>query len=139
MDVVLQNFRRSFEPFTHFFHSLSLNLPMTMEELYGWADRYSTLEDNIRPATQTVMITRNRLRATSQWGRSRLSPRKVRAKTERDPVISHIKRGRLCSSPPRTSHTRGSTPHSRLTGFQVACTDLDGSLSEKPICAVQLS
>ena len=47
MDVVLQNFRRSFEPTTPFFHSLSLDSPTTMEELYKRADRYSTLEDNI--------------------------------------------------------------------------------------------
>ena len=57
MDVVLQNFRRSFEPSTLFFQSLSLDPPATMEELYKWADRYSMLEDNIYAATQTVMIT----------------------------------------------------------------------------------
>ena len=28
-----------------------------MEELYSREDRYSTLEDNIRAATQTAMIT----------------------------------------------------------------------------------
>ena len=48
MDVVLQNFRRSFGPTTPFFQSLSLDLPLTMEELYKKADKYSTLEDNIR-------------------------------------------------------------------------------------------
>ena len=57
MDVVLQNFRKSFAPFTPFFYSLLLDLPATMEELYRRTDRYSTLEDNIRAATQTVMIT----------------------------------------------------------------------------------
>ena len=57
MDVVLQNFRRSFGPTTPFFQSLSLDPPATMEELYRWADKYSTLEDNIRAASQTVMIT----------------------------------------------------------------------------------
>ena len=57
MDTVLQNFRRSFTPSTHFFHSLSLDPSATMEELYRRADRYSTLEDNIRAATKTVMIT----------------------------------------------------------------------------------
>ena len=41
---------------THFFHSLSLDPPTTIEELYRRADRYSTLEDNIRATTQTVMI-----------------------------------------------------------------------------------
>ena len=34
MDVVLQNFRRSFGPTTSFFQSLSLDPPITMEELY---------------------------------------------------------------------------------------------------------
>ena len=56
MDTVLQKFRRSFEPFTHFFHSLSLNPPATMEELYKKTNKYSMLEDNIYSATQTVMI-----------------------------------------------------------------------------------
>ena len=57
MDAVLQNFRRSFEPTTPFFQSLSLDPPTTMEELYRQADKFSTLEDNIRAASQTVMIT----------------------------------------------------------------------------------
>ena len=57
MDSVLQNFRKSFAPSTPFFHSLSLGPSATMEELYRRADRYLTLEDNIRATTQTVMIT----------------------------------------------------------------------------------
>ena len=57
MDVVLQNFRRSFGPTTPFFQSLSLDSPSTMEELYRRADKFSTLEDNIRAASQTIMIT----------------------------------------------------------------------------------
>ena len=57
MDAVLQNFRRSFGPSTPFFHSLSLDPSATMEELYRRANRYATLEDNIRVATQTIMIT----------------------------------------------------------------------------------
>ena len=57
MDAVVQNFKRSFRPSTPFFHSLSLDPPATMEELYRRANRYSTLEDNIRSASQTVMIT----------------------------------------------------------------------------------
>ena len=47
MDAILKNFRRSFEPSTPFFHSLSLDPPTIMEELYKRVDRYSTLEDNI--------------------------------------------------------------------------------------------
>ena len=57
MDAVLQNFRRSFGPTTSFFHSLSLNPPATMEDLYRRENKFSTLEDNIRAASQTVMIT----------------------------------------------------------------------------------
>ena len=57
MDAVLQNFRRSFGPTTPFFQSLSLDPPATMEKLYRRADKFSTLEDNIRAASQTVMIT----------------------------------------------------------------------------------
>ena len=57
MDTVLQNFRRSFGPTTPFFHSLSLDLPATMKELYRQTDKYSMLEDNIRAASQTMMIT----------------------------------------------------------------------------------
>ena len=57
MGAVLQNFRRSFGPTTPFFQSFSLDPLATMEELYRRADKYSTLEDNIRAASQTVMIT----------------------------------------------------------------------------------
>ena len=57
MDAVLQNFRRSFGPTTPFFKSLSLDPLITMEELYRRADKFSTLEDNIWAASQTVMIT----------------------------------------------------------------------------------
>ena len=57
MDAVLQNFRRSFGPATLFFQSLSLDPSATMEELYRRADKFSTLEDNIWAASQTVMIT----------------------------------------------------------------------------------
>ena len=57
MDAILQNFRRSFGSTTPFFQSLSLDSLTTMEELYRRADKFSTLEDNIRTASQTVMIT----------------------------------------------------------------------------------
>ena len=69
MDAVLQNFQRSFGPTTPFFHSLSLDPPVTMEELYRRADKYSTLEDNIGAASQTVMITAQSSKLTTK-GRS---------------------------------------------------------------------
>ena len=148
MDEILQNFTISFGPSTPFFHSLSLDSSTTMEELYRRTNSYSMLEDNIHAATQTVMIISHWLRATSQRGRSRLSPRNVIVETERDLVISHRKRGRSHSSPPPPpppppppKHLiRGATaPHSRLARFHVACTDPDGSISEKPIRVVRLS
>ena len=68
MDVVLQKFKRSFGPSTPSFHSLSLDPPTSIEELYRWADRCSTLEDNIRVATQTIMITSKPAeRNKSEW------------------------------------------------------------------------
>ena len=57
MDAVLQNFQRSFGSTTPFFHSLSLDSSATMEELYKRTDKYSTLENNIQAASQTVVIT----------------------------------------------------------------------------------
>ena len=57
MDVVMQNFRRSFGPTTPFFQSLSLDPPVTMEELYQREDKLFALEDNIWATSQTVMIT----------------------------------------------------------------------------------
>ena len=42
---------------TSFFHSLSLDPPATMEELYRRTNKYTKLEDNIWAASQTVMIT----------------------------------------------------------------------------------
>ena len=57
MDAVLQNFRRSFGPTTPFFQSLSLDPSATMEELYQRVDKFSTLEDNIRAASQIIMTT----------------------------------------------------------------------------------
>ena len=55
---------------TPLFHSLSLDLPTTMEKLYRRADRYSTLEDDICAVTQTVMIT------SKPGGNSRLKGKK---------------------------------------------------------------
>ena len=70
MDAVLQNFRTSFGPLTPFFHSLSLDPPTTMEELYRRADIYSTLEDNIQVVTQTVMITNQPIKKDKPVGKN---------------------------------------------------------------------
>ena len=66
MDAILQNFQRSFGPTIPFFQLLSLDPPTTMEELYRWVDKYFTLEDNIRAASQTVMITAQNSKPTTK-------------------------------------------------------------------------
>ena len=64
-----------------FFHSLSLNPPSTMEELYRRADRYSMLEDNICVETQTVMITSKLAGSSKSKGKKPLEPRDGQGKT----------------------------------------------------------
>ena len=83
MDTVLQNFKRSFGPSTPSFHSLSLDPPTTMEELYRRADRYSTLEDNIHAATQTVMITSKPAESNKPEGRKLFEPKEGQSKNQK--------------------------------------------------------
>ena len=85
MDTILQNSRKSFAPFTPFFHSLSLDPPTTMEELYKRADRYSTLEDNIRAATETVMIISKLIGNNKSEGKKLLGHGKGRGKNRKWP------------------------------------------------------
>ena len=85
MDAVLQNFRRSFGPTTSFFHSLSLDPPATMEELYRRADKYSTLEDNIRAASQTVMITAQSRKPATKGQSEQKGSQSKNQKRSRDP------------------------------------------------------
>ena len=83
MDVVLQNFRRSFAPSTPFFHSLSLNPSATMKELYRRVDRYSTLEDNIHVATKTVMITNKPAGSSKPEGKKPFEPKEGQSKNRK--------------------------------------------------------
>ena len=69
MDAVLQNFKRSFGPSTLFFHSLSLESLVTMEELYRQADKYSMLEDNIHATAQIVMIINKLAKGNKPYGK----------------------------------------------------------------------
>ena len=96
MDTVLQNFQRSFGPTTPFFHSLSLDPLATMEELYRQVDKYSTLEDDIRAASQTVMITAQSIKPTTK-GQS--EQRGARVRTRNTSGTSQRKRGN-----PRSLH-----------------------------------
>ena len=83
MDAVLQNFRRSFGPSTPFFQSLSLDSSATMEELYRQADSYSTLEDNIRVATQTVMITSKPAKSNKTGGKKSSKSKKGQSRSRK--------------------------------------------------------
>ena len=70
-------------PSTPFFHSLSLDPSATMEELYNWADRYSTLEDNIHAATQTVMITSKPVGSSKPGGKKMFGPKEGQSKNRK--------------------------------------------------------
>ena len=52
MDVVLQIFKMSICPGIPFFESLAKTPPMTMDDLFKKANKYSMLEDDVRAATQ---------------------------------------------------------------------------------------
>lgn len=57
MDTILQIFKRSIFPSTHFFESLAKKPPMTMEDLFRRANKYSMLQDDVRAITQRVLVT----------------------------------------------------------------------------------
>ena len=57
MDVVLQIFKMSICPGTPFFESLAQKPPTTMDDFFKQANKYSILEDDIRAATQQVLVT----------------------------------------------------------------------------------
>ncbi|RVW46255.1 hypothetical protein CK203_096227 [Vitis vinifera] len=56
MDVVLQIFKRSICPGTPFFESLAKKPLTTMNDLFRRANKYSMLEDDVRAATQQVLV-----------------------------------------------------------------------------------
>ncbi|RVW59441.1 hypothetical protein CK203_110190 [Vitis vinifera] len=56
MDVVLQIFKRSICPGTLFFESLAKKPPTTMDDLFQRASKYSMLEDDVRTATQQILV-----------------------------------------------------------------------------------
>ncbi|RVX22394.1 hypothetical protein CK203_012670 [Vitis vinifera] len=56
MDAVLQIFKRSICPDTPFFESLAKKPPTTMNNLFRRASKYSMLEDDVRAATQQVLV-----------------------------------------------------------------------------------
>ena len=98
MDFVLQNFRKSFALSTSFFYSLLLDPPATMEELYIQADIYSTLEDNVRATTQSVMITSKSVGNGKPKGKMLSEPDEGQVKIGSDPETNLKRRGSPCSS-----------------------------------------
>ena len=100
MDAVLQNFKRSFGLLTPFFYSLSIDLPTTMEELYRRAYRYSTLEDNIRAATQIVMIINQPAEKDKPTGKKPSASKEGQSRDKSGPKTSLIKRESPRNSPP---------------------------------------
>ena len=106
MDAVLQNFRISFGSTTPFFQSLSLDPPAIMEELYHRADKFSTLEDNIRAASQTVMVTTQSGKPVTKGSAEQKNSQN---KGKRQEGQSEKERSRP-SSPLSTSPTIGSFP-----------------------------
>ena len=70
-------------PSTPFFHALSLDPPVKMEELYRRANRYSMLEDNIHGTTQTVMITRKSTGSSKPEGKKSSKPKEGQSKNRK--------------------------------------------------------
>ena len=66
MDAVLQIFKRSICPSTPFFESLAKKPPTTMDDLFRRANKYSMLEDDVRAATQQVMVARQASRGGAE-------------------------------------------------------------------------
>ncbi|XP_034701087.1 uncharacterized protein LOC117926120 [Vitis riparia] len=56
MDAILQIFKRSICPGTPFFESLAKKPPTTIDDLFRRANKYSMLEDDVRAATQQILV-----------------------------------------------------------------------------------
>lgn len=52
MDAILQIFKRSINSSTLFFESLIKKLSASMDDLFRWANKYVTLEDNFQATSQ---------------------------------------------------------------------------------------
>ena len=72
IDVILQIFKRSINSGTPFFESLAKKPLATMVDLFKQADKYSMLEDDVRAASQQVLVT-NRLTKNNEAGSSKPS------------------------------------------------------------------
>ena len=88
MDVVLQIFKRSICPGTPFFESLAKKPPTTMDDLFRRANKYSMLEDDVRAATQQVLVVGQASRSVKLPDRPRPSDRRQEgpSRPERPPL-----------------------------------------------------
>ena len=66
MDAVLQIFKRSICPGTPFFESLAKKPPTTMDDLFRRANKNSMLEDDVRAATQQILVARQTFRSGAE-------------------------------------------------------------------------
>eukprot|EP00261_Vitis_vinifera_P026406 XP_010659792.2 PREDICTED: uncharacterized protein LOC104881381 [Vitis vinifera] len=93
MDAVLQIFKRSICPSTPFFESLAKKPPTTMDDLFQRTSKYSMLEDDVRVATQQILVAGQTSRSGAERSsklpdRPRLSDRKQeeQSRPERPPL-----------------------------------------------------
>ena len=66
MDVVLQIFKRSICLGTPFFESLAKKPPTTIDDLFRRASKYSMLENDVRAATQQVLVAGQASRSSAE-------------------------------------------------------------------------
>ena len=57
MNAILKIFKRSIYPSTPFFESFAKKPPTIMNDLFRCVNKYSMLEDDVRAATQQILIT----------------------------------------------------------------------------------
>ena len=90
MDVILQIFKRSICLGTPFFESLAKKPPTTMDDLFQRANKYSMLKDDIRAATQQVLVVGQAARsdATRNFKPSNQQGPPNREQGERRPPIT---------------------------------------------------
>ncbi|RVW71045.1 hypothetical protein CK203_057823 [Vitis vinifera] len=109
MDAVLQIFKRSICPGTPFFESLAKKPPTTMDDLFRRANKYSMLEDDVRAATQQVLVagrpSRGEARNAKPPDRPRPSDRRQEGPSGQDPKEQTHPQGIIARDVPSTRNT----------------------------------
>ncbi|XP_034706262.1 uncharacterized protein LOC117929923 [Vitis riparia] len=90
MDAVLQIFKQSICPSTPFFESLAKKPPTTMDDLFRHVSKYSMLEDNVRAATQQILVVGQTSRSGAE--RSAKPPDRPRPSDRRQEEQSRLER-----------------------------------------------